>query len=793
MTDDPQRLHDRLQAADIATDERYIRCEKGEKRSLDHDTRLSEPPAQNYGVYATAADNLVLVDIDDYGDVDDETGLNAVRALQDTLTVETPHGGTHRYYYVETDDDGRLPAAAMLDRFDVKNPAPSWGEVRAANQYVVGPGSQLAGCDKDGCETCATDDGGRYRITDDREIATISAEAFCAALAADPSFKDDERGDSGDSGEASGQTAAAPDDADERLQTALEKDEKLARLWRGDASDYSGDRSRAECALAQKLGWWFGNHKPTVRRLMDQSGAEKWAERTDEGYRSSVLEAVDRNTDCYDPGRSQRPPQTASDGGTPVAAGEGSDPGGPDGTREWDHVRSLYTAADDAQERGRARYEASEAVLQRHEFVNVRESDALYMYDTDDGIYRDRAEREVRTLTREGLQTHFRRSEVNELLEHIRAVSTEPYSELGGPADHIATKNGVVHIDGGSRALVDHSPDYRFLHRLPVEYDPSADCPKWREFLKDSVNKGSERDKLQEYVGYALYHWGLPHHKALFIVGPQASGKSTFLDTVRELLGEEGVSHLTPQQMVERFGGAELFGKWANIRSDIPSSLIRDTGQFKEIVAGDPIKAEKKNEDPFMFRPDAKHFYSANTLPDTDDADDAFFRRILLVAFPSSVPVDERDKKLGQKLHDELPGILNWALDGLERLQQQGGFTGDRTPGATADTWKKWGSTADRFASVCLEIGDIDKPTPKSEVYRRYIRFCEAENMPAEPQRVFTSRLKTEHGVTDGRATIGGRQRRCFLNVQYTHRAESYAGSDQDDDRDGRDTGLGDY
>lgn len=585
-------------------------------------------------------------------------------------------------------------------------------------------------------------------------------------------------------------------DDEEILEKARnsENGEKFSRLYDGYDGYHSDDTSRADLAFCGMLAFWTGGDRDQMDRIFRNSGRmrAKWDEdRGSQTYGELTIEkALENRTEFYDPGNtpnSEPSMRAETDGGASAAAGGGSvqDPAAP----AWDAVRNEYNIArQQKQPKSHPRYKASERLLSDHDFVNVRESDELYIYDPDDGIYRDRGQREVRETARKGLGRWFQRSEVSELCEHIRAVKTRPYDDLGGPEWHIPVRNGVIKMDSGRRELVDHSPEFRFLHRAGTEFDPEAECPMWEEFLEDSVRSASERDKLQEYVGYALYHWGLPHHKGLFLVGPKASGKSTFLDMVRELIGPAGVSNVTPQQMTERFGGAELFGNWANIRSDIPSEMINNTGEFKEIAAGDPIKAEKKHQDPFMFQPTAKHFYSANTLPDTEDDDDAFYRRILLVAFPSSVPEPEQDRKLTEKLKGELPGVLNWALDGLQRLVDQGGFTNDRTTGATADTWQKWGNTVDRFASVCVETG-ADTPIPKKDVYHRYIRFCEQENMPAEPQRVFTRRLKTEHGVTDGKAHVEGRQQRCFLNVGFTGRAERYA-DDRGDESGGTGTGL---
>lgn len=166
---------------------------------------------------------------------------------------------------------------------------------------------------------------------------------------------------------------------------------------------------------------------------------------------------------------------------------------------------------------------------------------------------------------------------------------------------------------------------------------------------------------------------------------------------------------------------------------------------------------------------DIRALYSARLLKIITD------RGILLVAFPHTVPRDERDKQLDNKLQAELSGILNWALDGLERLQQQGGFTGDLSPARTADKWDKWGHTADRFAKACLNVGVTNAdPSSKKTLYSAYQQFCEDENMPCDMQQAMTRRLKTERGANDGKATVNGKQERCFTNVEFTSRGERY-------------------
>jgi putative DNA primase/helicase len=416
-------------------------------------------------------------------------------------------------------------------------------------------------------------------------------------------------------------------------------------------------------------------------------------------------------------------------------------------------------------------------LYREHDYANLQENDVLYAYDPDTGIYNDNGRQHVRTTLTTKLEEQYRGHVMSEVIDHLKGRTTITQRDFGGPTGKIAAHNCVIDLQ--NETTLKHDPDNMFQSRLGTHFDPDADAPRWIAFLNDVVNSDTARAKLQEFAGYCLHHWGLPHHKALFLVGPTASGKSTFLDTINALLGHGTVSSLTPQQLTsERFGPAELFGRWANIRNDIPKSTVKNTGMFKEIIAGDPMKAEKKNKDPFFFEPTAKHLFSANQLPEMEVDDEAFFRRILLVPFPETIPKPERDKHLDDKLvgatddqddHGELPGILNWAIEGLQRLLASGSFTGDRSPGHTRDTWSKWGDSVTRFAQHAITDGD--DVVPKGELYAAYLEYCRQESIPSDTQHSMTRQLKME-GFEDGRAYVDGDQKRVFQNVTLTGRGQ---------------------
>ncbi len=318
-----QRLHNRLRGQNLGRN-RLIELEHGAKSPvgkhgdpehrhdvdelLDNDSAVTTNGGGNYGVYA--GDGLIMLDVDEY----DGSLPEAVQSLPDTFSVETAHGGQHRYYAVSDD------AAQALDgRFGAANPSLSWGEVRARKQYVVGPGSQLDGCSKDWCDECADPHGGQYSVHHDEEIASLNTETLLELVEDERSADETESDTSAESesDEVDATTITSADrsfegDIDERLQTALASDPTLEQLWSGSyaAAGYGGDRSHAEHVLAGRLAFWFDRDKDVVRRLMNCADTEKWARRTDSSYRDSILEAVDTQTETYSP--SHAPPPSPS-------------------------------------------------------------------------------------------------------------------------------------------------------------------------------------------------------------------------------------------------------------------------------------------------------------------------------------------------------------------------------------------------------------------------------------------------------------------------------------------------
>lgn len=430
----------------------------------------------------------------------------------------------------------------------------------------------------------------------------------------------------------------------------------------------------------------------------------------------------------------------------------------------WYDTRRKYADSDTADRE--ARQQAVRQLKRQHHIVKVRESGELYRYDPATGTYRDDGEQIVRDELEEGRGEFNRRSEANAIIYKLRlkdAIALEDFD----PEGEVCVVNGVLNISNPANPkLRDHSPEKYFRRHRPVRYAPDAECPRFEEFVTEVV-RAEDLPKLQEYVGYTVFHhWDVRFQRALFIIGSEATGKSTFLNVIAALLGEENIANQSVQRLANNnFATSKLVGKLANIRNDLDSSIIQYTGPFKEIVGGDPMPAEEKFKPQYSFRPTQKLLFSANRVPKVEKATDAFYRRWLHVEFPETIPTDEQDEELEEELKEELSGILNWALDGYRRLMENGGFTNERTIEEKRAVWESYGDFIERFVESGQVDLDPDVETPKDEVYSAYQQWATERDLPVKTKGTLTKKLKRQYGVGTCRPGTGSDRVRCYRGI----------------------------
>lgn len=392
----------------------------------------------------------------------------------------------------------------------------------------------------------------------------------------------------------------------------------------------------------------------------------------------------------------------------------------------------------------------------------VPEMEMFYYYSGDEGYWRKHNDSylraEIRNLLRRVKPEWESKRSIDEVLAAFKhSTQNESYSRIftgEGERDlkHINVSNGM--LDWKTGQLKPHKPKYFSLYQLPVVYNPEAECPNWLQAMEDWIPGGDTRAFVQEYVGYCL----LPDTSmqiALFLLGSGANGKSTFLDVLMKLFGEENLSSIPLNRLAGRFETANLQSKLVNICSDIDPVYLQQTGLVKMIISGDKIRGEHKYRDSFEFRPVARLMFSANELPTTGDKTDGWYRRLKIVEFPNKFSQEAGTgiPNFKGRLLEELPGILNWSLKGLRRFREKGQFTKSKDVESAKKRYEAENDSVASFAQERMRKVQVDEPrytVPKKYLYRQYQEFCEENGLKGVGRRKMVRRLK-KLGFEEGR------------------------------------------
>ncbi|MCX5559935.1 phage/plasmid primase, P4 family [Streptomyces sp. NBC_00038] len=239
----------------------------------------------------------------------------------------------------------------------------------------------------------------------------------------------------------------------------------------------------------------------------------------------------------------------------------------------------------------------------------------------------------------------------------------------------VACENGLLRIQ--DRALLPHGPEFFNIVAVPFAYDPDASAPTWHGFLAQVWPDDPDAvDALQEWFGYVL-SGRTDQQKILLIVGPSRSGKGTIARVMKALVGKENLAGPTLAGLGTNFGLSTLIGKSLAIISDARLSG-NDNSQVVErlltISGDDTIDIDRKYREPWTGRVPSRLMILSNELPHFGDSSGVIANRFVLLSTRLSW-LGKEDPTLTDRLTAEMPGILNWALDGLARLQRNGRIT----------------------------------------------------------------------------------------------------------------------
>lgn len=358
------------------------------------------------------------------------------------------------------------------------------------------------------------------------------------------------------------------------------------------------------------------------------------------------------------------------------------------------------------------------------------------------GVYQPIHEMEAQKMVRDKmLPSETKMNQITDAERQWRLLIRKEIRELNANPFILNVRNGLYNVL--ENTLQEHSADYYSTIQLNVNYDPQADCPLFKKFLLDSMGGDKEQVALlQEMLGYFLIPINSAQ-KCFVIVGAAGAGKSVLLRVLNELLlGKENVSNVSWQALNERFKTAELFGKLANIFADLPTKNIDDNGIFKALVGEDYLTVEKKNKDPFSFQSNARLLFSCNSIPKNyGDRSDGFYRRLIIIRFNHTVPVEQRDPNLLDKFRAEADGIFLFALEGLRRLMKDHYvFSETDINKAELQQYREESDSVLSFMKECCEIAPANE-VGSTELFNCYKAYCEECGLKPFSQKMFVSQI----------------------------------------------------
>ncbi len=297
--------------------------------------------------------------------------------------------------------------------------------------------------------------------------------------------------------------------------------------------------------------------------------------------------------------------------------------------------------------------------------------------------------------------------------------------------------NGTLDLRTGE--LRPHRREDLLTKLVPVAYDSAAEYPLWDRVLERVLPEPELRRFLQKAIGYALT--GETREQVLFILwGTGSNGKTTFLRTLSDLLADyacqtPGDTLLvrrgdSPPNDVARLRGMRLV---AAIEAEGGRRLAE--ALVKQMTGGDRLAARFLYREFFEFVPTFKLFLAVNHKPEIRGTDHAIWRRVRLIPFTITIPDEEQDKTLRDKLVAQLPGILNWAVQGCLLWQREGLAPPEQVKEATA-SYREELDVFGRFLSECCEVDPDGKETAKA-LYERYLTWCHqaGEKKPVSQKR----------------------------------------------------------
>jgi putative DNA primase/helicase len=332
------------------------------------------------------------------------------------------------------------------------------------------------------------------------------------------------------------------------------------------------------------------------------------------------------------------------------------------------------------------------------------------------------------------------------LLSQFHYASTLNNNKSNSKSIRINLQNGTLIIKGKERILRGFKASDFMTYVLSFKYDEKAPCKMFKAFLDSVIPEQDKQDLLCELVAMAfIKNDSYGKFNAIGVLhGNGSNGKSVFCEVITALLGTENVTSYSLSGLTnpDKYDRANIQNKLLNFSSEIGS--IVNVDDFKTLTANEPIPARLPYKDPFIMENYARLITNANKLPNNTEQTKGYFRRFKIIPFEHEISEKDQDNLLAEKIiKNELGGVLNWVLCGLDRLITNKSFTECEGSNRVLHQYR----TESDSVSMFIEEGPFE---PNKEayvqqkiVYDSYKAYCENNGFKTCRSVEFRNRLKS--------------------------------------------------
>lgn len=317
--------------------------------------------------------------------------------------------------------------------------------------------------------------------------------------------------------------------------------------------------------------------------------------------------------------------------------------------------------------------------------------------------------------------------------QHLFDIPASP-DDFDSYSDYLNCQNGIINLRNGE--LIPHDSNFMMSKMCNAEYDVKREKPKrWIRFLEEVTDGDKDMiEYIQRCIGYSI-SGSTKEQCAYFLYGLGNNGKSTFLDTIADLLGTYSANAQPDSLMLSKMTGGNANSDIARLKSarfvtsEEPTEGVRlNEGLLKQLTGGGKVTCRFLYGDEFEYTPEFKIWIATNHKPIVRGTDLGIWRRIKLIPFEVNIPANKVDKNLKYTLRKEFPQILAWAVEGCLKWQRDG----IEEPARVADATKDYKQEMDLIASFVEQCLIIDYESKQrimaNELFSLYSKWARLNN-----------------------------------------------------------------